>query len=38
MCYNEIGPCAQIKHTIMGLVVNKIERAYVIAWKEKRKY
>ena len=35
MCYNEIEPCAQIKDTVLGLVVDTIERACVIASKEK---
>lgn len=28
--HNEIGPCAQTIVTILGLIVNKIERVYLI--------
>ena len=29
-CHDEIGPCAQTIKTILGSLVNKIERVYVI--------
>jgi hypothetical protein len=35
-CYNEIGLCAQNKDTVLGSVVNRLGRANVITYSERR--
>ena len=36
MCYNEIGLCAQNKDSVLGSLINRSGRVYVIAQRERR--